>query len=294
MMYHRTYHNSVRAYLLFSDTVTLTVSTTANAALVMATLNAMEYLRVKIPVIISCDAVEYVIHHIRDNYYTPPALRRPNVGTPETMLQHRMRELCISAAQINRIELIRVLYKHGYYLYSPHSDTAFRSADSELASIIMHGVIEQDNRNWTDFHRSYGPPNNFIQRITLKGFDKCVSVIVNESVNPEFHLRLLSHSVAVARLDYITQVLDRGLVTVNDNKQHFYRAVKRVQIPIVTEFIRRGVTYNCEEVIRAHLYEWTSRRGCVDSPDKIALRRLLRDNAAKISDYFGRTSLIGR
>lgn len=269
--------------------VYVNAGTAASVSYHLAVIHAMEFMHYPLPVTISPVAVEYIIHYIPDNYFTPESETRPYIGTPASILKYRMRELCIAAADTNRLQLVRLLYSHRYYLYGHHTDNIFRHADAELASIIMSGLIEQDT------HQDSDVPNDFIHTMTRKGFDKCVAVVINESVRHDYHLRLLSYSVGMNRLDYIQQVLDRGIVTVNDNKQHFYRAVKRLNFPIVTEFIRRGVRYNCEEVIRSHIPEYIYRRERPDSPEIIAMRKLLRDNAVSIASYYStnRKTLVG-
>lgn len=162
--------------------------------------------------------------------------------TPQSLLRFRMDHNLQQSMREGRIDTVTLLYSHGYRL--PYLDRHFKDAHEDLAVVLLSGKIHDSNEYLRVRKRSAGVDTFLLQNIVIRKLDKCVSLILNESEDPEYHLRLLSYATGYNNLKYTVQILDRGMVTVNDYKQHFYRAVSRGHYEIVAEFIRRRVSYD--------------------------------------------------
>jgi len=93
------------------------------------------------------------------------------------------------------------------------------------------------------------PREYIIQTMIERGMTGCLKMLANRR-DPELQARLLGHAIGYSRVDSVRVVLDAGGITVNDHPRHFLTAVKKKKYDIVQEFIRRGVSYDDDFILR--------------------------------------------
>lgn len=202
--------------------------------------------------------IQFLIEYVRLANECQPGRQGPYIATPEGMLFYRMKGSLQRAVNAELVEQVQILYNHGYRI--PDVNHCFNDLKEDIAIVILSGLIKDSNHFLKIRGHSSGVQDRVLQNIAHRQLDRCFTLIVNESQDKEYHLRLLSYASGYNNLKYVIQVLDRGIATVNHNKQHFYRVVSRGYLEIVAEFIRRGVSYNQKMLVNRHFDTTWQRR----------------------------------
>lgn len=190
-------------------------------------------------------ALNIVLSYIQDHF--------PNDYDATNQLIRMSKE----AVLLRHTRTLAVLYEYKYYLSQNNAEMYFLRAHSDMAEILFTGIIRGNDRKYRDavqHHRMYRPSSpppisasvssNIIENIIQRGMTSCVSTLVSESNCKVDHINLLRYAVGHSRLDYVRQVLSRGIVSVNDNPQIMYNAIKGGRVEIVSLFIDLNVVYD--------------------------------------------------
>lgn len=189
--------------------------------------------------------IDYIITYIRGKYS-----KQNGKWSVDSILDTHFGTYVYSAIIYGNVDLVRVLYKHGYTLRDdhPHTYPTFKRTHPDIVYIMMDKALDRARdwyNSWCERYQDtpkeipyYTAPDGELKSIVFRGLTECVDLIIAKAVSPEYITRLLSYSVAANRLDYVVKILDRGVDY--NGKRLVYRAHTRGYANVYRELYRRG------------------------------------------------------
>lgn len=181
--------------------------------------------------------IQFVLMHYIHNPVALDLVFKFVKETPGCLCNHR--DVARESVLLGLTDTVRVLYSHSHVLTPIEAERMLPAASADMALLLVDGIL-QANRYSCRRKVSLG----VIQNVVSRGLTECVSVIIEKSDSIKDHLSLVDYAVAYARVDYLQQVLDKGLANVNNTKHDFYAAIEKGHFSIIEEFLRRGGVYS--------------------------------------------------